>query len=275
MKKYLPSLSMLPFFILLVMFVVLPIGLTLIYGFQNNQGEWSLANYDKIVSSPFYLQAIKLSLSISFWPSLFAMIIGLIGSYSLFVMQDSRLGRFIMAFTSMTSNFTGVPLAFAFIIILGSNGVISLLFRAWGIDEVVNLYSHWGIIVTYTYFQIPLAILLLYPAFTALRSDWQESAALLGAGPLTYARKIAIPVLFPTLLGTFVILFANALGAYATVYALTTGNFNVLPVRIAALIAGNLVLEPHLAAALATLLMLLMLIVTVVQQWLNRYQVAK
>jgi ABC-type sugar transport system permease subunit len=47
-------------------------------------------------------------------------------------------------------------------------------------------------------------------------------------------------VLTPALLGTFVILLANALGAYATVYALTTGNFNVLPIRIAGLVSGDI-----------------------------------
>jgi hypothetical protein len=46
-------------------------------------------------------------------------------------------------------------------------------------------------------------------------------------------------VLTPALLGTFVILLANALGAYATVYALTTGNFNVLPIRIAGLVPAT------------------------------------
>lgn len=46
-------------------------------------------------------------------------------------------------------------------------------------------------------------------------------------------------MLAPALMGTFVILLANALGAYATVYALTTGNFNVIPIRISALVAGT------------------------------------
>jgi putative spermidine/putrescine transport system permease protein len=60
-------------------------------------------------------------------------------------------------------------------------------------------------------------------------------------------------VLTPALLGTFVILLANALGAYATVYALTTGNFNVLPIRIAAMVRGHF-LDPNLASALAVVL---------------------
>ncbi|WP_268605479.1 ABC transporter permease subunit, partial [Escherichia coli] len=93
----------------------------------------------------------------------------------------------------------------------------------YGLMESFNLYSKSGLLVLYTYFPIPLGVLLLYPAFDALRADWRESAALLGAGPWRYWRHIGLPVLAPALMGTFVILLANALGAYATVYALTTG----------------------------------------------------
>ena len=122
----------------------------------------------------------------------------------------------------------------------------------------------------YTYFQIPLGVLLLYPAFDALRQDWRESAALLGAGTWAFWRHIGLPVLTPALLGTFVILLANALGAYATVYYLTTGNFNVLPIRIAAMISGDISLDPNMASALAMILVGLMAAITLVHQVLLR-----
>lgn len=75
-------------------------------------------------------------------------------------------------------------------------------------------------------------------------------------------------MLTPALLGTFVILLANALGAYATVYALTTGNFNVLPIRIAAMVSGDISLDPNMASALAVVLVALMTVITVVHQLL-------
>ena len=139
-----------------------------------------------------------------------------------------------------------------------------------GVIDDFNLYSKTGLIVLYTYFQIPLGVLLLYPAFDALRQDWRESAQLLGAGTWDFWRHIGLPVLTPALLGTFVILLANALGAYATVYYLTTGNFNVMPIRIAGLVAGDISLDPNLASALAMVLVGLMALITVVHQWLLR-----
>lgn len=112
--------------------------------------------------------------------------------------------------------------------------------------------------------------MLLYPAFDGLRTEWQESAALLAAPRWRFWLHIGIPVLTSALLGTFVILLANALGAYATIYALTTGNFNVVPIRIAALVAGDITLDPNLGSSLSVLLVLLMALITVVHQWLLR-----
>lgn len=264
--RYLALLCLLPFALFFIVFQIAPLAWVAINSLQSESG-WGLANFNKVFASKFYLQALQRSLEISFWPSLFGIVIATLGAYSL-RQVDSRLRDFVSAFANMTSNFAGVPLAFAFIILLGFNGALTLLLKQAGLLEDFSIYSKSGLILVYTYFQIPLGVLLLYPAFDALREDWRESAALLGANHWQYWRHIGLPVLAPALLGTFVILLANALGAYATVYALTTGNFNVLPIRIAALVAGDITLDPNLASALAMVLVGLMTLVTVVHQWL-------
>jgi putative spermidine/putrescine transport system permease protein len=120
----------------------------------------------------------------------------------------------------------------------------------------------------YTYFQVPLAVLLLYPAFDALDDDWQDSAALLGASKRQYWRLIALPVIMPSVLGTFVLLFANAMGAYASAYALMGSNYNLVTIRISSLVAGDIFLEPQLAAALSVLLVAVLIVLVVVNQML-------
>ena len=274
--KWLALLCLVPFAVFFIVFQIAPLVWVLIHSVQSEDSGWGLANFSKIFSSKFYLQAIRHSLEISFWSSLFGIVIAVLGSYSLRKV-DSRLRNFVNAFANMTSNFSGVPLAFAFIILLGFNGSITIMLKQAGIIEDFNLYSKTGLIILYTYFQIPLGVLLLYPAFDALREDWRESASLLGANSWQFWRHIGLPVLTPALLGTFVILLANALGAYATVYALTTGNFNVLPIRIAAMVSGDISLDPNMASALAVILVGLMTLVTLVHQWLLKrsYHVAR
>ncbi|TLX64199.1 ABC transporter permease [Stutzerimonas nosocomialis] len=267
-RKWLALLWLLPFAALFIVFQIAPLVWIALNSLNTPDG-WGFAHFQKIFSSKFYLQSIKHSLQIAFWSSLFGMLIAIFGSYSL-RQVDSRLRDFVMAFSNMTSNFAGVPLAFAFIILLGFNGALTILLKQAGIIEDFNLYSKTGLIVLYTYFQIPLGVLLLYPAFDALRQDWRESAALLGAGTWQFWRHIGLPVLTPALLGTFVILLANALGAYATVYYLTTGNFNVMPIRIAGLVAGDISLDPNLASALSMVLVGLMAVITLAHQLLLR-----
>ncbi|HEJ7914686.1 TPA: ABC transporter permease subunit [Serratia marcescens] len=268
--KWIAALCLLPFIVLFGAFQIAPLVWIAVHSFFSETGGWGWGNYVDILTSPFYLQAFQFSLEISLWSSVYGLLIALVGSYSLRQLGQTRFHDFVMSFTNMTSNFAGVPLAFAFVILLGLNGCLTLLLRKYGLMESFNLYSKSGLIVLYTYFQIPLGGLLLYPAFDALRADWRESAALLGAGPWRYWRHIGLPVLAPALMGTFVILLANALGAYATVYALTTGNFNVIPIRISALVAGDISLDPNLASALAMLLVVMMAFITVIHQWMLR-----
>ena len=273
--KWLALLCLVPFAVFFTAFQIAPLLWVAVHSLITADG-WGLGNFSKLFASRFYLQAVQHSLEIAFYSSVLGLLIALFGSYSLRQI-DIRLRDLVMAFANMSSNFAGVPLAFAFIILLGFNGALTLLLKQAGLIEDFNLYSRNGLILLYTYFQIPLGVLLLYPAFDALRQDWQESATLLGANRWQYWRHIALPVLTPALLGTFVILLANALGAYATVYALTTGNFNVLPIRIAALVSGDINLDPNLASALSMLLVGLMALITLVHQWLLRrsYHVAR
>ena len=265
-KKLKPALWLVPFAVVFYLFQLAPMVWVLINSFLYD-GDWSLANYQEIFDSAFMLQGFSNSLWLALWSSLAGLMIAALLVASL-RRVDSRLRDGVIAFTNMSSNFAGVPLAFAFIIIFGVNGALTLLLKQAGLIDEFNLYGKWGLLMIYIYFQIPLAVLLLYPAFDALRDDWQEAAALLGANTRQYWFKVALPVLSPALLGTFIILLANAIGAYASVYALTSGNYNVITVRIASLVSGDLFLEPNLAAAISVILIALLAFVTLINQWL-------
>lgn len=261
-----PSLYLLPFAVIFYLFQIAPTLWVLVNSFIAD-GAWSLAHYQEVLSSKFMLQGFHNSI----WLSLSSASIGLFIAALLVASLrhlDNRLRDGVIAFTNMSSNFAGVPLAFAFIIILGVNGAFTLLLKKYGLIEDFNLYGKWGLLVIYVYFQIPLAALLLYPAFDSLKADWKEAAALLGASSNQYRLRVALPILMPALLGTFIILIANAMGAYASVYALTGGNYNLVTIRIASLVSGDLFLEPNLAAAISVLLLVLLGFISLVNQML-------
>ncbi len=260
-----------PFALLVTLFLLAPLAWVVINAFRSDSGQFSLANLSAVFTNAFYFQAMMISLKLSFISSIVGLMVGFQGAYSLYAVRETRFGQSLVLINSLLSNFSGVPLAFAIMIVFGGAGVVTLLLQAFGITLPLDVYSYSGILISYIYFQIPLAILLLYPAIESLKPEWQENAFLLGSSFGGYFVKVAIPVLAPALLGTFIILFANALGAYATAYALTNGNFNILPIRISSLIAGNLTLEPNMAAALALVLVSLMMLMTLIHQYLLRH----
>ncbi|HHJ3170828.1 TPA: ABC transporter permease [Vibrio parahaemolyticus] len=266
LKRIKPAIWLVPFALFFYLFQLAPMIWVLFNSFIYD-GEFALDNYIEVLDSAFMLQAFGNSLWLSVWSSIFGLAIATLLVSSL-RRVNSKLRDAVIAFTNMSSNFAGVPLSFAFIIILGTNGAITLLLKQYGLLGDFDLYGKWGLLAIYIYFQIPLAVLLLYPAFDALSDDWQEAAALLGARTSQYWAKVALPVLSPALFGTFIILIANAIGAYASVYALTSGNYNVITIRIASLVSGDLFLEPNLAAAISVILMALLALITVINQWL-------
>ncbi|SEB98479.1 ABC transporter permease subunit [Paenibacillus sp. GP183] len=272
MKNRVPSkllllAVLLPFFILIVGFELLPTATLVINSFLSDKGDqFTMQQYFTSLTNPFYLKAIRNSLLISLYSSVAGIIMSLLLAYAI-TRASERTRNFVLMISNMTSNFAGLPLAFAYIILLGNNGVLTILFKTWGwsLFAGFDLYTWTGLAFVYVYFQLPLGALLLYPTLYGMREQWWEAASLLGANMWQFARRIALPVLLPGIAGTFTILFANSMGAYATAYALVGGNYNLLAIRIGSLVAGNVVTRPQLGCALAVLLGGTM----VLAMWLN------
>ena len=162
----------------------------------------------------------------------------------------------LMTFSGVASNFAGVPLAFAFLATFGPVGLVTVFMRnnfgnVLSRDIGFNILSFWGLTVTYLFFQIPLMILIITPAIDGLKREWREAASVLGATGAQYWRIVALPILFPALMGTFALLFANSFGAIATAYALTGPQLNIVPIKLFAQIRGDVLGNPNLGYALA------------------------
>lgn len=264
-EKKIAAMMLVPFFTLIVMFQILPFLNVVMGSLLNSSKEFTLDNYTYIFQSKFLKQAFKNSLELSIYSTIFGLIIAFQGAYSLNRLKNSSR-KIVILLINMISNFNGIPLAFSFIILLGLNGVLTLILKKIGILYGFNLFSKEGLLIIYTYFQISLGILLLYPSFSKLNNDWEEMAGILGANKFTYWKRVAIPILIPEITGTALILFANAMGAYACTLALTSGNYNILTIRITSYIAGETSYEPGIASALAVILAILLIFTTIINE---------
>ena len=259
-------LGLLPFVLMVVCFELLPLVFMVMTSLlSDDETSYTLDQYVTALTNPFYLKAIQNSLLISLYSSVIGIVVALFAAYAITRFTEKTRDRILMV-SNMTSNFAGVPLAFAYIVMLGNTGIFTLLLNKLGLDILApDLYSWTGLVLVYVYFQIPLATLLLYPTYYGIREQWREAASLLGAGTLQFWLRIALPVILPGIAGTFGILFANAMRAYATAYALVGGNYNLLAIRIGSLVTGDVITRPQLGSALAVLLGITM----VLALWLN------
>ncbi|MEG0301299.1 ABC transporter permease [Cetobacterium sp.] len=258
-------LILIPFITLIIMFLLSPFLSTFISSFLNEYNEFSLENYEYIFKSRFIKQSIFNSLELSIVSTLLGLLISLQGAYSLNKLKNSSK-KSVLLLINMLSNFSGIPLAFAFIILLGSNGVMTILLKNIGLIETFDVYSRAGLMLMYTYFQLPLGLLLLYPLFDRIDPQWQEMVNILGGGTFTFWKRVGIPVMLKEILGTMLIMFANAMGAYACTLALTNGAYNVMTIRITSYIAGEVSYEPGIASAMSIVLGGILLFVVVINE---------
>lgn len=265
-------MSLIPFLILVLLFLFVPLFFMIYGSFQGDGGAgFTLKQYQEIFQNTYYHQAFENSILISFLSSLLALILGVFAAYSITQFSQKFQDR-MLVFANLTSNFAGIPLAFAFIVLLGNSGLFTLLFKhlGWGSLASFNVYSWSGLVLIYVYFQLPLTVMLLYPVYQGIQSQWKEAASLLGASSLQFWLRIGIPVILPSIAGTFSILFANAMGAYASAYALTGSTYNLVTIRIGALTAGDIFAKPELGSAIAVLLGLTLVVAMLLNEWLTR-----
>jgi putative spermidine/putrescine transport system permease protein len=264
-------LVFLPFFGFGLIFEVVPIITVVASSLHNKAGTLSLANYQRVLS-PMLLESFANSLRLSAITAALGVILGTVIAWAIINVRTGLLGEVTTALADVATNFGGAPLAFAFIVTLGSTGVVTLVLqRFFGINLYPNfrIYSVSGLVLAYLYFQMPLMVLLIQPSLLGLKKEWREAALNLGANELHYWLLVALPLLSPSLIGGFLLLFANSFGAYATAWTLTGPDINLVTIQIAALIRGEVQLEPGIADAMATISLLIMAVCVIGYQWAN------
>lgn len=268
-------LGVMPFLLFAFLFLLYPSSIIGIGSFQDSKTHaFTLKNIVALLSSRYLLGAYWISIQISLVTALGG---GLFGFLLAFSAIRGGLPKFmrssLMTFCGVASNFAGVPLAFAFIALLSPAGVLTGWLRAIGYNPYFHgfqLYTFLGLSIVYMYFQFPLMVLIIAPAIDGLRREWLEASENLGASSFQYWRYVALPILLPSILGTMILLFGNAFGAYATAFALTGGQINLVTIVIGAQLTGDVLGDAGLGYALALGMVVIMAVAIVGNTLLQR-----
>ena len=212
-----------------------------------------------LVADSYYLKAIVNTVWISTLSTLLALAIG--GAAAVALAEHPSWRRASSVLANLGANFAGVPLALALTLLFGVQGVLRQALAGAGIALPFDLEGNAGLFVAYLCFQVPLATLTLAQPVQMLEGGLMDAAATLGASPARFWRRVGLPLLLPSLVEVGSLLFANAAAAYATPFALSGTSANVLAVRIAALVSGDIFSNPGLSSLLALLMFVLLVVV--------------
>lgn len=280
--------GLLPFFIYVFLFFLLPIGVILFTSVRKatrvRNPQTQIFEAKKSFTSDnlsnslhgIYRTSMVNSIELSLFTAVIGAIVGLLLAYAIVTSRSSVLRQVVVAGSAVMANFGGVPLAFLFIATVGNAGVLTTFLSdhlsiSLSDDLHFKLTTVPGIALVYLYFLIPLMVLVMMPALEGLKPQWAEAAENLGANRWHYWRFIAGPVLLPNFLGSVLLLFCSAFSAYATAFALVGSSFPLVPTQIASVLSGNVLSgQENLGAALALDMVVIVLPLTVVYQLLQR-----
>ena len=270
-------LGLLPFTLLVGLFLLWPTWAVVRGAFEApDGGGLTLANLATVTTTPTYVGTFVTSTILSALTALTGAVFGALLAWAVSVgPRDGVLRRLVLAACGTLAQFGGVMLAFAFLATVGFNGLVTLfLAETIGLDPFAWggwIYELPGLVLVYSYFQIPLMVIVFLPALEGLRPQWREACESLGGGSWTYWRRVGFPILWPSFLGATLLLFANAFSAYATAKALISQASPLVPLRIGTFLSSEVVLgQANLGKALAVGMILVVAVTMTLYALLQR-----
>lgn len=244
------------FFVYMGLTLIAPAGYLVWSSVTGERSAFTLERYTRVLTDPFYLRGFQNSLALSVLTAVEATLAGslLAATFTYAPRLPFRSG--LLTLTNVAANLGGVSLAFAFVALLGTNGMLTILLRegvGLQLYPAFSLVSLAGLNLVYLYFLVPFVVLVVLPAFRGVRRQWVEAALTLGATRGQFWWHVGIPVVWPSVLAVFILTFANAFGTYSTAMALTVGRVNLIPLQIGFLF-GESAFDTELADALSVLM---------------------
>jgi putative spermidine/putrescine transport system permease protein len=201
-----------PFLGYVGVFLLLPTGIVIWNAVRGPTGGFDLSSLKLLGNSAvrsYFIGSVELSAV----TSVIGAMVGAVVAYAVASGNpEGVVRRLCLAGSGVLAQFGGVTLAFAFNAAVGPTSGF-LMHASWYYDFPQ------GIALIYVYFQIPLMVLVFLPAIDGLKIQWREASENLGGSTWQYWRHVGGPLLAPAFIGATLLLFANALSAYATIQA--------------------------------------------------------
>lgn len=216
MKKNVRYTLLFPGIVLLCFFLVLPLLSSLIPTVFP-ESSFSLQLYIDFFKDSYFMAVLGRTLSISLIVTIFCAVLGLPAAYVISGVSKKWRG-ILIALTLFPLLTNSVIRSFAWITILGKNGVINNLLMVFGVinEPMSLLYTDFSIIIGSVYLFLPTMIMTLVGVLENIDDDLLEAAATLGLSPLKGFFKIILPLSLPGMIVGSILVFTGTLTAYTT-----------------------------------------------------------
>jgi len=238
-------LGVLPFLAYTTIFLMIPTLIVVVGAFVDGKGRPTLGNLSAL-AQPQIVSAFMNSVLLSAVTAVLGAVFGALLAYALSTAREGGpLRRMITSVCGVLAQFGGVTLAFAFMATVGAQGFLTLWLQKVGINLAGSTWLYEpnkGLMLVYTYFQIPLMLIVFLPAVEGLKPQWREAAESLGGSTWDYWRHVGGPILAPSFIGAMLLLFTNAFSAYATAAALISQGSPLITLQIGGTLSSELIL---------------------------------
>lgn len=231
MKKNSAYVLMVPGFVLLLLFLMLPLCSILWPTIFSN--GLSLDQYISFFQDEYYLEIFYRTLKISLIATLVCTLFGVPTAY--FISRCSTKWKGLLIAISIFPLLTNsVVRSFAWINILGKNGIINNALMSLGVIEqpISMLYTEFAVLIGTIYLFLPIMIITLVGVMDNIDNDMMEAAESLGANRITAFMKVVLPMSVPGMITGAVLVFTGSLTAYTTPQLLGGNRALVLPTLI-------------------------------------------
>ncbi len=201
----------LPYFIFLVLFVVLPLLLILMYALQDGSGHFTLSNVTKFFSDKDALSTFALSIEVAIENTLLCVLIGYPAAY---ILADARLNR---------SAVTVV----LFILPMWINALMRTLATAELFTMAGVPLGKGTLLFGMCYDYLPFMIYPIYNVLKKMDKSYAEAAQDLGATPGEVFRKVTLPLSMPGVWSGVMMVFMPTVSTFAISEFLTNNKIKL------------------------------------------------
>lgn len=222
-----PALLGAPLVLLFLVLLVYPVGQLLLLSIYSD-GAFTLAKYRQLFESSVYVNVMLITLKISLATTLLSVVAGYPIAYLVASLEKDRKANWI--FWVLLSFWTSFLVrAFAWIVMLGRNGVVNQLLAAAGLQDTPSnlLYTLGAVLVGMVHALMPLAVLTMLSVMENIDRNLPRAAATLGAKPGTAFWRIYFPLSLPGVAAGAIMVFVTAVGFFI-VPALLGGRREVM-----------------------------------------------